>query len=289
MHSKIYSLTIYLHRLKISLLYSEGHQLPPRRLEPITNPIVAKKRKRAKKKDKSPTTVEDQTVTATDTATATQGSTTLLGESMLSRLRSRLDPLYNTSPAPPPPPSESSSLPLMRLPPLRGPPLPTATEDRGSERANVREDTSVRDGDHTEGSTSQRGSRRRTKRRKKDTQEASQSPGQPSGSQDGGEGVISEQQEELKSTSREALIAGATGGSERKKRRRRERERERSRRTSGRSAGEDTPDPGEEVTAEVTGEAGLDDDGAPPPDNEGIVKHVCVYAFTYLISSSIHA
>ena len=198
---------------------------------------------------------------------------------MLSRLRSRLDPLYNASP--PPPPSESSSLPPMRLPPLehstRGPPLPT--EDRGSEQASVQGDTSVQEGDHTDGSTSQKGSRRRTRRRKNDTQEASQSPGQPSGTQDvatTGEDVMSSQQEELKSTSREALIAGATGGSERKKRRRRERER--SRRTSGHSFNEDTPDAGGEITAEVMGGGGLDSnvDDAPPQSNEGIIKQVCM-------------
>ena len=194
---------------------------------------------------------------------------------MLSRLRSRLDPLYNASPLPP---SESSSLPPMRLPPLEhpthGPSLSTATEDRGSERANVREDTSAQ-GDHTEGSTSTRGSRKRTRRRKIDTQEASQSPGQPSGTQDGAtasEGVENERQKGMKSTSREALIAGATGGSERKKRRRRERER--SGRTSRRSVDEDTPDGGEEVTAEVTGERDLDD-GARPPPYEGIL-YVCM-------------
>ena len=199
---------------------------------------------------------------------------------MLSRLRSRLDPLYNASPTPP---SESSSLPPMRLPPLEhpthGPPLSTAADDRGSERANVREDTSAQ-GDHNGGSTSQRGSRRRTRRRKNDTQEASQSPGQPSGTQDGttaSEGVENERQEGMKSTSREALIAGATGGSERKKRKRRERER--SRRTSGHSVDADTPDAGhgEEVTAEVTGERDLDGD-APPPAYEGMLLCVHVQA-----------
>jgi hypothetical protein len=88
---------------------------------------------------------------------------------------------------------------------------------------------------------------------------------------------MSERQEELNSTSREALIAGTTGGSERKKRRRRERERERSRRTSGRSISENAPAAGDEITAEVTGE-GLDstvDEGIPPPINEGniIIEH----------------
>ena len=255
---------------------------------------MAKKRKRVKKKDKAfPTrpTEEDQTLATTATATATEGSPSLLGESMLSRLRTRLDPLYNTS-SPPPPPTESSPLPPVRLPPLEyptsSPRLPTATEGRGSERAGVHEDTSVREVDTTEGSASQRGSHRRKRRRKNnnDTQEASQSPRQPSGSQEGAaaasEDVTSEQQKELKLTSREALIAGATDGSERKKRRRRERERERSRRTSGRSVGENAPDAGEEITAKVTGE-GLDsnfDDGVPPPTNEGIIKHyvyVCMF------------
>ena len=244
---------------------------------------MAKKRKRAKKKGKPPATTEEQTVATTDTVTATQGSPTLLGESMLSRLRSRLDPLYNTSPLPPP--SESSPLPPMRLEHLtRGPPLPT--EDRGSEQARtVQEDTSVREGDHTEGSTSQKGSHRRTRWRKNDTQEAFESPGKPSDTQDGAaasEDVRSQQQEELKSTSREALVAGATGGNERKKRRRRERER--SRRTSGCSIGENTPDTGEEITAEVTG-GSLDsnvDDGVPPPANRGITLDmiICVHMLT---------
>ena len=236
--------------------------------------MAAKKRKRAKKKDKPPATAEDQTI-PTDTTTATQDTPTLLGESMLNRLRSRLDPLYNASPPPPPPPSsESASLPTVRPPPLkhpkRGPPLPSlSTEDRGSEQASVQEDASVREGDLTESGASQKGSRRRTKQRKNDTQRAS--PGQSSDLQDGATASedVGEQQEKLKSTSRDALIAG---GSERKKRRRRERER--SRRTSGSGVGEDTPDTGEEGTGDVTGSRGLDsniDDSAHHPASEGIL------------------
>lgn len=237
--------------------------------------MVAKKRKRAKKKDKPPITSEDQTIPTDVTTTIQDTPATLLGESMLNQLRSRLDPLYNASP-PLPTSSESASLPPMRLPPLehskRGPPvLSLSTEERGGEQASTdQEDTSVREGEPAEGGTSQKGSCRKTKRRKSDTQRAS--PRQPSDIHDGATTSedVSEQQEELKSTSREVLIAGATGGSERKKRRRREGER--SRRTSGRTVGEDTPDAGEEVTTELTDSRGLDsniDSGSPPPTNEG--------------------
>ena len=276
-HSKYLTHRISIIRVhaKNCHIYSEGHQLPPRRLEPITNPVVAKKRKRTKKKDKPYTAAEEQTIPP-DTATETQGTPTLLGESMLSRLRSRLDPLYNASP--PPPPSEGSTLPPARLPPLehlphRGPPLPSVTADkRGNEHANIEESTSVLEGGHTD--RSRKGSHRRTRQRKNDTQRAS--PQQPSDTQNevNTSEQVAIQEEELKSTSRDALIAGTTGGSERKKRRRRDRERARRR-----SVGEDTPDTGEEVTAEAMGERVLDsngDDEAPPPTSEGTYNNLCV-------------
>ena len=203
----------------------------------------------------------------------TSHAPSLMGESMLSQLRSRLDPIYN-----PPPPPQSSSLPPVRLPPLGHPtsesPVPSPTEERDNKQASVEDDKVVPGHSGKSG----RGSRRRTKQRRADDAQLA-SPKQPD-PEDGVQNELTREQastqhDELKSTSRDALITGTPGSSERKKHKKR-RDKDKARRTPEHDAHGDTQGAVEnasEVTGEQTLDAshGMDDDGLPLPSIEGTI------------------
>ena len=231
----------------------EGHQLPPRRLEPITNQVVAKKRKRAKKKDRPTTATPDQTVPSEGAAT-TQGEgtpTSLLGESVLSQLRARLDPIYN-------PPPQDSALPPLRLPPLGqttdGQPVPTSSvterDDTGTTvERNPHQSSLV----GSEEENPRKRSRRRVKQKQNEAELASNQHTDHSQAGATSEQVVDEENE-LKTTSKDELLAG----SERRKRRKR-RQRERTGKVVEASVdGEDVPDTGDRDVSVAAGEQVVD-------------------------------
>ena len=224
---------------------------------------MTKKRKRTKKKDRPSTTTENQD----GAPPTTQGTPTLIGESMLSQLRSRLDPLYN------PPPQTSPLTALQaRLPPLehstsREPPAASpGIEERGNEKVDSEEGSSV----CKHSGKPRKESRRRAKQRKDPTQ-ISSNPHKSELVQDelttNAAERVGEQQEELRSTSKDVLIVGSRTSSERKKRKRRDKERPD--RSGDHDVSVDTPDGTENVSGEqnVDGSFG---DSLPPPSSEGM-------------------
>ena len=246
---------------------------------------MTKKRKRAKKKDQPSTTTEDQDVAPP----TTQGTPTLLGESMLSQLRSRLDPLYN-------PPSQTSPLGALpaRLPPLEHSTShePTATSpsvgERGNEQVEVGEGSSV----HKQLGKPRKESRRRTKQRKDPTQMSS-NPHESELVQDKlttkAVEQVGEQQEELRSTSKDALIAGSHIDSERKKRKRRVKERPG--RVGDHDISVDTPDAAENVSGEQNLDANFGD-SLPLPSSEGMTtctwRNLLLFVFPLYLSACTH-
>ena len=232
----------------------EGHQLPPRRLEPITNQVVAKKRKRAKKKDRPTTGTPDQTVPS-EGATTTQGEetpTSLLGESVLSQLRARLDPIYN-------PPPQDSALPPLRLPPLGqttdGQPVPSSSvAGRDDTGTAVERDPHQSSLVGSEEENPRKRSRRRVKQKRNEAELASNQQADHSQAGATSELQVVDEEDELKTTSKDELLAG----SERRKRRKR-RQRERTGEVVEASiVGEDVPDTGDRDVSLAAGEQVVD-------------------------------
>ena len=224
---------------------------------------MTKKRKRTKKKDRPSSTTEDQDVAPP----TTQDTPSLIGESMLSQLRSRLDPLYN----PPPQISPLSAIPA-RLPPLEqstslDPPAASPSiEEGGNEQVGAEEGSSVRK--HL--GKSRKESRRRPKQRKDPTQMSSnprKSELVPDKLTANAVERVGEQQEELRSTSKDSLIAGSRTDNERKKRKRRDKERPDKIRDHDVSV--DIPDGPENVLGEQNVDSSYGD-SLPSPSSEGM-------------------
>ena len=252
--------TIYLY---FSCSCRDTQQLPPRRLEPISNPTVAKKRKHTRKKDRPSTTTEDE-----NTAPTSSEGASVLDEQTLIQLRSRLDPIYN-------PPPQGSSVPPVRLPPLghpesEAPSISSPTvEDRGSEEAS----RSV--------SKSRKGPRRRTRQNRDRERATPERPGLNEEEltpqeHDG------EQHVDLKSTSNDALIVVEPPPSSERKKRRREGSKEKSRR---RVAELDESRDEREASVEesqLRRDGVVDssvDGGLPPPQSEGM--YYCTYMYAH--------
>ena len=194
--------------------------------------------------------------------TASLGTPALLGESMLSQLRSRLDPIYN------PPPSSSS------LPPARLPPLESSTSEQPhisslsveEREAGIEDNGSERASEHSV--ESQKGARRRTKLNRERTSQDQSPPVHEEVTRE----QVSEQPEEgeLKSISRESLIDNNLTGSDRKKRKRKTRSKRKvdEHDESGDIAGGERMEMSE-VTRDRLVDSTVHDDLHPPHD-EGI-------------------
>ena len=235
--------------------------------------MVTKKRRRARKKDKLSTPTSDQAVHAEEVPATFQGKDTpssLLGESMLSQLRSRLDPIYN-------PPPQASTLPPPRLPPLGQStdeqPVPSTGTAEGQDEQSA---TAVEHNQLSQGS-SVRTSQKRPRRRKREKMDEAQVGLDQHTDVNQGEVTAEQTGDELRTTSRDALISGNPLESERRKRKRRQRER--TGRVLEASGGGSVPNP-VDGNVSVEGEQAVDSsvDGVVPQTQptEGNSNVYCV-------------